>query len=58
MPEFLAETYAPRGGPDTDTTARRAGEAELAAGQAPSAGAVRAAMTRACCGLCGSPRPS
>ena len=74
MPEFLAETYAPRDPPGTDTAARRAAQAALAADQtsrpgapvrllgaivvpeeetcfylyqAPSAGAVRAAVTRA-----------
>ena len=74
MPEFLAETYAPRDPPGTGTAARRAAQAALAADQAsrpgaqvrllgaivmpeeetcfyldpaPSAGAVRAAVTRA-----------
>jgi hypothetical protein len=74
MPEFLAETYAPRDTPGTGTAARQAGQAALAADQAsqpgarvrllgaivvpeeetcfwlyqaPSAAAVRAAMTAA-----------
>jgi hypothetical protein len=39
MPEFLAETYAPRDPPGTGTAARRAAQAALAADQACQPGA-------------------
>ena len=83
MPEFLAETYTPRGdggpaAPGADEAARAAGQASQPGApvrflgailvpaeetcfwlyQAPSAGAVRAAMTRAGLGPTGSARPS
>jgi hypothetical protein len=39
MPEFLAETYTPRGTPGTDTAAARPGDIARAAGQASAPGA-------------------
>jgi len=39
MPEFIAETYAPRDAPGTDTAARGVGDAALAADQVSQSGA-------------------
>lgn len=39
MPEFLAETYAPRDAADTETAARGVGDAALAADQVSQPGA-------------------